>query len=76
SKNIVIRDFKNVDELKAESAALKEEKNQQEALLKVVKDMEKSGNELKAIEAQIETIKIKLARIKNKPVLIKSLEKM
>lgn len=76
SKNIVIRDFKNVDELKVELASLKEEKNQQEALLKVVKDMEKSGNELKAIEAQIETIKIKLARIKNKPVLIKSLEKM
>jgi hypothetical protein len=41
SKNIVIKDFKNVDELKEELGALKEEKNQQEALLKVVKDMEK-----------------------------------
>lgn len=76
SKNIVIRDFKNVDELKAELASLKEERNQQDALLKVVKDMEKSGNELKAIEGQIETVKMKLNRIKAKPALVKSLEKL
>lgn len=76
SKNIVIKDFKNVDELKAELASLKEERNQQDALLKVVKDMEKSGNELKAIEGQIETVKMKLNRIKAKPTLVKSLEKL
>jgi hypothetical protein len=75
SKNIEIKDFKNVDQLKEELAALKEEKVQQEALLKVVKDLEASQEQLGKIEEQIEVIKHKLARIKLKPTLIKSLEK-
>ncbi len=76
SKNIVIKDFKNVDELKAELTALKEEKNQLEALLKVVKDLEKSGQELRALEANIETVKMKLNRIKAKPNMVKALDKL
>lgn len=75
SKNIEIKDFKNVDQLKEELAALKEEKVQQEALLKVVKDLEASQEQLGKIEEQIEAIKHKLARIKLKPTLVKSLEK-
>ncbi len=76
SKNIEIKDFKNVDQLKEELGALKEEKVQQEALLKVVKDMEASQEQLHKIEQQIEEIKHKLARIKLKPTLVKSLDKL
>ena len=76
SKNIVIKDFKNVDELKTELTHLKEEKNQLEALLKVVKDLEKSGQELKALETSIETVKMKLNRIKAKPSMVKALDKL
>ncbi len=76
SKNIEIKDFKNVDQLKEELGALKEEKVQQEALLKVVKDMEASQEQLHKIEHQIEEIKHKLARIKLKPTLVKSLDKL
>lgn len=76
SKNIAIKDFKNVDELKEELAALKEDKIQQESLLKVVKDMESSLAELKKIGEQIDAIKIKLVRIKAKPSLVKALERL
>jgi hypothetical protein len=76
SKNIEIKDFKNVDELKAELAALKEDRTQQEALLKVVKDLEASQDQLNKISEQIESIKFKLSRIKLKPTLSKSLEKL
>jgi hypothetical protein len=76
SKNIVIKDFKNVDELTDELAALKEEKKQLEALLKVVKDMEKSVAELQAIVTNIEIIKLKIARIKIRPNLLKTQEKI
>ena len=76
SKNIAIKDFKNVDELKEELAALKEDKIQQESLLKVVKDMESSLAELKKLGEQIDAIKIKLVRIKAKPSLVKALERL
>ena len=76
SKNIVIKDFKNVDELKEELAALKEDKIQQESLLKVVQDLEASNNELQRIGAEIETIKNKIVRIKAKPTLVKALERL
>lgn len=76
SKNIVIKDFKNVDELKEELASLKEDKIQQESLLKVVQDLEASNNELQRIGAEIETIKNKIVRIKAKPTLVKSLERL
>lgn len=75
SKNIVIKDFRNIDELKEELTALKEEKTQQESLLKVVQDMEASNTELAKIAAQIDDIKSKIIRIKNKPNLIKSLDR-
>jgi hypothetical protein len=76
SKNIVIKDFKNVDELKEELAALKEDKIQQESLLKVVQDLEASNTELQRIGAEIETIKNKIVRIKAKPALVKALERL
>jgi hypothetical protein len=76
SKNIVIKDFKNVDELKEELAALKEDKIQQESLLKVVQDLEASNTELQRIGAEIETIKNKIVRIKAKPALVKALDRL
>lgn len=76
SKNIQIRDFRNVDELKEELASLKEDRVQQESLLKVVKDMEASEAELKSLSGQIDTIKAKLVRIKARPALVKALERL
>lgn len=76
SKNITIKDFKNVDELKEELAALKEDKIQQESLLKVVQDLEASNAELAKIAEQIETIKNKIVRIKAKPALVKALDRL
>ena len=62
--------------MKAELAALKEDRTQQEALLKVVKDLEASQDQLNKISEQIESIKFKLSRIKLKPTLSKSLDKL
>lgn len=76
SKNIQIKDFKNVDELKEELKSLKDDKIQQESLLKVVKDMEASLAELQSISAKIDTIKAKLVRIKAKPALVKALDRL
>jgi len=76
SKNITIKDFKNVDELKEELASLKEDKIQQESLLKVVQDLEASNAELAKIAEQIETIKNKIVRIKAKPNLVKALDRL
>lgn len=76
SKNITIKDFKNVDELKEELASLKEDKIQQESLLKVVQDLEASNTELQRIGAEIETIKNKIVRIKAKPALVKALDRL
>ncbi len=76
SKNITIKDFKNVDELKEELVALKEDKIQQESLLKVVQDLEASNAELAKIAEQIETIKNKIVRIKAKPSLVKALDRL
>lgn len=76
SKNITIKDFKNVDELKEELASLKEDKIQQESLLKVVQDLEASNAELAKIAEQIETIKNKIVRIKAKPSLVKALDRL
>lgn len=76
SKNITIKDFKNVDELKEELAALKEDKIQQESLLKVVQDLEASNAELAKIAEQIEIIKNKIVRIKAKPSLVKALDRL
>lgn len=76
SKNIQIKDFKNVDELKDDLSALKEEKIQLESLLKVVQDMEASNAELKKIGEQIEVIKVKITRIKAKPTLVKALDRL
>lgn len=76
SKNIEVKDFKSVEELKEELKAAKEELKQQESLLGVVKDIEKSQNELNRINTEIDSIKIKLQRIKGKPALTKAVDKL
>lgn len=76
SKNVEIKDFKSVDELKEELANLKEDKKQLDALLKVVKDMEKSAAELQQIIADIEVIKYKIQKIKNRPTIQKAIDKL
>jgi hypothetical protein len=76
SKNVEIKDFKSVDELKEELANLKEDKKQLEALLKVVKDMEKSAAELQQTIADIEVVKYKIQKIKNKPNIQKAIDKL
>jgi DNA repair exonuclease SbcCD ATPase subunit len=76
SKNIELKDFRSVEELKEELKAAKEELKQQESLLGVVKNIEKSQEELSRINREIETIRIKLQKIKSKPALIKSIEKI
>jgi len=76
SKNIVIKDFSNVEELKEQLASLKEERAQMESLLKVVKDMEASQNELKELGEKIEAVKIKINLIKGKPQLVKQIDRL
>jgi len=76
SKNIELKDFKSVEELKEELKASKEELKQQESLLNVVKNIEKSQAELSRINAEIDSIKVKLQKIKNKPTLVKAIEKL
>jgi hypothetical protein len=76
SKNIQLKNFRNVEEIKEELDSLKLEKANLESLLGILKDVEKAQAELNEINAQIETIKFKLQRIKTKPSLSKSIEKL
>jgi len=76
SKNIEIKDFKSVEEIKSELSAAKQEKINLDGLLKVVSDFEKSQNELNGINESIETIKMKLLRIKGKPAMAKAIDKL
>ncbi|MFI5221339.1 MAG: AAA family ATPase, partial [Bacteroidia bacterium] len=76
SKNIVLKDFKSVEEIKKEWEAAKLELKNFESLLIVVKDIEKSKTELSVIQEEMEGIKIMLARIASKPALIKAIEKL
>ncbi len=75
SKNIEIKDFKSVEEIKSELESVKQEKINLEGLLKVVTDFEKSQAELAAINVEIETIKMKLLKIKAKPAMTKAIDK-
>jgi hypothetical protein len=76
SKNIVLKDFKTVEEIKDELTNAKVELKSQEALFEVAKDLEKSQQELLRINQQIEEIKFKIQKIKSKPSLVKSIEKL
>jgi hypothetical protein len=76
SKNLNLVDFKTVDEIKEELAAVKLELKSQEALFEVAKDIEKSQISLQQVNAEIEGIRFKIAKIKSKPQLLKTIEKL
>ncbi len=76
SANIVLQDFKSVEEIKEELSEYKVELKNQEALLEVVKDIEKSQNELFQINAEIDSVRAKIQRIHTKPFLLKTIEKL
>jgi DNA repair exonuclease SbcCD ATPase subunit len=76
SKNLTLKDFKSVEEIKQELEAVKQERASTESLLKVVSDFEKSQAELSRINDEIETIKLKLQKIKGKPALQKTIDKL
>ncbi|MBC7382739.1 MAG: hypothetical protein H7296_07040 [Bacteroidia bacterium] len=76
SKNISLADFKSVEEIKEELAECKIELKNQEALWEVVKDIEKSQLDLKQLNAEIDLVKTKIQRIKTKPLVQKTIEKL
>jgi hypothetical protein len=76
SKNLNLVDFNTVDEIKEELAAVKLELKSQEALFEVAKDIEKSQISLQQVNAEIEGIRFKIAKIKSKPQLLKTIEKL
>ncbi len=76
SENIVLQDFKSVEEISEELNEIKIDLKNQEALLEVVKDIEKSQNELAKINAEIDEIKGKILRIHAKPLLLSTIEKL
>ncbi len=76
SKNLNLVDFKTVDEIKEELAAVKLELKSQEALFEVAKDIEKSQISLQQVNAEIEGIRFKIGKIKSKPQLLKTIEKL
>ncbi len=76
SKNIELKDFKTVEEIKEELLNAKAELKGQEALFEVAKDLEKSQQELVRINQLIEEVKFKIIKIKSKPTLVKTIEKL
>lgn len=76
SKNLEIRDFKSVEEIKEELNGTKQERANLEGLLKVVSAFEAAQAELAGINNQMETIRMKLLKIKSKPALTKALDKL
>lgn len=76
SKNLNLVDFKTVDEIKEELAAVKLDLKSQEALFEVAKDIEKSQISLQQVNTEIESIRFKIAKIKSKPQLLKTIEKL
>ncbi|MDZ4756715.1 MAG: hypothetical protein SGJ10_01075 [Bacteroidota bacterium] len=73
SKGIILKDLKTIEELKAELADYMLDLQQQEVLLKVVQDKQKTQDELEHILREIELIKFKLAELKTRPKLIESI---
>ncbi|MFY8108327.1 MAG: hypothetical protein ACOVO9_05010, partial [Bacteroidia bacterium] len=76
SKNLSPKDFQSVDEIKELLANAKLDLKNQQALFEVVRDFEKSQNDLKAIQEEMEEIKLKIQKIKSKPSVQKSIEKL
>ncbi|MDZ4668351.1 MAG: hypothetical protein SGJ00_10750 [bacterium] len=76
SKNIEIKDFKSVDEIKDEMAGAKTELKSQEALFEVAVNLEKSQQELLRINGLIEEIRFKIQKIKSRPNLVKTIDKL
>lgn len=75
-KGIDLKEFKSIDEIKDELAAVKKEKKQLEDLLPIVKDIEKAHRDLAEINSQIEVIKEKLRKLKLKPELEKVVKEL
>ncbi len=73
TKGLVIKDLKTIEELKAELADYTLDLQQQEVLLKVVQDKQKTQDELEHILREIELIKFKLAELKTRPKLTESI---
>jgi len=76
SKNLSAKDFQSVDEIKELLSNAKLDLKNQQALFEVVRDFEKSQNDLKAIQEEMEEIKLKIQKIKSKPAVLKSIEKL
>ncbi len=76
SKNLSPKDFQSVDEIKELLLNAKTDLKNQQALFEVVRDFEKSQNDLKAIQEEMEEIKFKIQKIKSKPAVQKSIEKL
>lgn len=76
SKNLSPKDFQSVDEIKELLANAKSDLKNQQALFEVVRDFEKSQNDLKSIQEEMEEIKLKIQKIKSKPSVQKSIEKL
>jgi hypothetical protein len=75
SKNLSPKDFQSVDEIKELLNNAKVDLKTQQALFEVVRDFEKSQNDLKAIQEEMEEIKMKIQKIKSKPSIQKAIEK-
>lgn len=75
SKNLSPKDFQSVDEIKELLNNAKADLKNQQALFEVVRDFEKSQNDLRAIQEEMEEIKIKIQKIKSKPAIQKAIEK-
>lgn len=76
SKNLSPKDFQSVDEIKELLANAKLDLKNQQALFEVVRDFEKSQNDLKTIQEEMEEIKLKIQKIRSKPAVQKSIEKL
>lgn len=76
SKNLELKDFKTIEEIKEELNSIKLELKSQEALFEVARDLEKSQKDLHAINSEIEIIRTKLHKIKSKPTLQKAIDKL
>jgi hypothetical protein len=75
SKNLSPKDFQSVDEIEELLNNAKVDLKTQQALFEVVRDFEKSQNDLKAIQEEMEEIKMKIQKIKSKPSIQKAIEK-
>jgi hypothetical protein len=76
SEGIQLKPFKSLEELKVELENDRLERQNNEVLLRVVKDKELAQNELEQIQREIESTKYKIAEQKTLPKLIEAIEKL